>query len=430
MGKYTISKKADAIIQEKIDLVVEGIKKRVPGLVAIFLAGGYGRGEGAFLEEKGKIRLVNDFDIYLITKKQLPDDFLEELGKEYSKKIGKGGLEHPQNPNIQYDIDKFFNIDFRCVTLRRLKYLPPIVRYYELRNSAMSLYGRDISNLFPLINPKNMPYSEGMRLLMNRMVALFLGAKKEWVKEKPRKDEERILKYYIQKAYLSCCESLLLSIGEFAPTYKKRAELFSKLDKEKFSGLLKMLPKIEEKIEKATKYKLNPNLDKTDYKKEWFIARKYITETLKYIVSRKIGKENLSLIQLQKIIEREIPKIYYEDYSRFMLKRLKMNIKPFRFLLSRLMSFSLSFFYFINLRKSENKFYFKSLFNDVGLKIMSLTPLVLLSLKEDGSIKEGYLGYFEKSIKSIFPVEKISSWEEMKEIYLKIYKLYYLMRFV
>ena len=121
--KYTQFPKADILVQKYLDIFIKTIRESVPELKAIILSGGFGRGEGAIEFINKKPRLINDIDIYLITKKQLSDNFLEELGKKCSKLIGKGGLEYPENYNMKFDFDTFFNVDLRCVTYNKLKYL-------------------------------------------------------------------------------------------------------------------------------------------------------------------------------------------------------------------------------------------------------------------------------------------------------------------
>ena len=306
--KYTLFTSADKMVQEYLDIIVDKIKDSVSGLKAIVLSGGFGRGEGAVDFVGNKPRLINDFDIYLITKKQISDDFLEELGKECSKLIGKGGLEYPESPNLEFDFSTFFNVDLRCIKYSRLKHLPPTVRYFELKRSTKILYGENIYDQIPEIQAEELPVSEGLRLLSNRMVSMSISMKQEYFKKNPKNDEKGILNYYISKAYLSCCESLLLLAGKFAPTYIGRNKTFSKIYEKEFPELHKRFPELAKKVDFATNYKLKPSIGKMNYKKEWFIARNHVLEIFKYVISEITKKQSKDFLHLNKIIQKDLQK--------------------------------------------------------------------------------------------------------------------------
>ena len=72
MNKYTVygseelEKKIDSLMELISDRVVETVGRR--DLAALVLGGGYGRGEGGVLtDDKGEMRLYNDFDFFVIT---------------------------------------------------------------------------------------------------------------------------------------------------------------------------------------------------------------------------------------------------------------------------------------------------------------------------------------------------------------------------
>ncbi len=424
--KYTRFPEADELVQEYLDLIVEEIRKSVRGLKAIILSGGFGRGEGAVELINEKPKLINDFDFYLITKKQLSDHFLEMLGKKCSKLIGKGGLEYPENCNRKFDFNTFFNVDLRCITSRKLKYLSPLVRYFEMKNSTTLLWGEDVRKLIPDMKPSDLPFSEGLRLLSNRMMNMFLSMKPEYLEKKPSHDEIGIANYYICKVYLACCEALLLYSGEFRATYNERKERFLEIYEKKFPDLFKVLPTLAKKVDFMTEYKFNPDIKKFNYQTEWFIARKHVTEIFKYIILRVIKKKFANWIRLSNDIKRELEKYYFEDYAGFILKRFKLNFKLNRLILGKLMASVLSFLYFLKIKEETGKLYFKGFsFKDPGLKILSLTPLVLFSIDD-----EKYKNYIERELKKIYPIKKIDSQNSIKENYLDVYKLYYLRRFI
>jgi hypothetical protein len=429
--KYTKFKSADDLVQNYLDVILKEIKENCPGLKAIILAGGYGRGEGAVEFVKGKPRLLNDLDMYLITEKQLSDSFLEELGQRCSKKIGKGGKEYPENYEAEFDFDTFFNVDLRGLPLKRLKHLPPTVRYYEMKNGTVLLYGEDVRKIIPEIKPEDLPFSEGLRFLSNRMMNMFLSMNEEYLKEKPSTDQIGIIDYYICKAYIACSDALLLSIGKFAPSYSERAEIFKKIYKNTFPDLYKKIPNLSQKVDYAIDYKLNPDIKKMNYRKEWFEAREIITEVFRFILLKEMNQKEISWENLNKLMGEKFENKYFEDYSSFLLKQVHMDATAFRFILKKMIASALSFLYFLKLKKEIGRFYFRAFsFRDAGIKIMNLTPLVLLSLDKNGEFEKKYIITIKKILKEVYPVGEINSWKELKKSYLESYKLYYLRRFV
>jgi hypothetical protein len=429
--KYTKFKSADELVEKYLDIILKEIKENCPGLKAIILAGGYGRGEGAVEFVKGKPRLLNDLDMYLISEKQLSDSFLEELGQRCSKKIGKGGQEYPENYEAEFDFDTFFNVDLRALTLKRLKHLPPIVRYYEMKNGTALLYGEDVRKMIPEIKEEDLPFSEGLRFLSNRMMNMFLSMNEEYLKEKPSKDQVGIINYYICKAYLACSDALLLSLGKFAPSYSGRADIFRKVYKNIFPELYKKFPNLSQKVDYAIDYKLNPDIKKMNYKKEWFEAREIITEVFRYILLKEMNQKEISWENLSKLMNEKFESKYFEDYSSFLLKQVHMNVPAFRFVLNKMLASGLSFLYFLKLKKEIGKFYFRAFsFRDAGIKIMNLTPLVLFRLDKKGEFEKKYISTIKKILKEVYPVGEINSWKELKKNYLDAYKLYYLRRFI
>ena len=94
--KYTKSKKAD----EKVEKDLGIIKKIIVGElkpISILFFGGFGRGEGSYEITDGKVVPLNDYDIYVVTKKEVPDEELERVGMLCSKAIGRGGGEFVEN---------------------------------------------------------------------------------------------------------------------------------------------------------------------------------------------------------------------------------------------------------------------------------------------------------------------------------------------
>ena len=194
-------KKADECIQQYLNVVVKEIANAIPDVVSIILMGGYGRGEGAVLKSGKKYMPVNDFDLYIVTKRLLPDKFLEDLATEISKKFGWGGKAHAEAfETAKYEFKKFLHIDIRCLEENKLKHLPPTVRYFEMKYASKVLYGNNVLDDFPVIKENEVPLSEGLRLVMNRYMLMLISFRQEFIKNRKAisKEEKEIL-FYLQK---------------------------------------------------------------------------------------------------------------------------------------------------------------------------------------------------------------------------------------
>ena len=76
------------VLQKKIDVLVCGILKiMLTPPQAIYLVGGYGRGEGAWYEGEEGLHPYNDFDLAVITDCPLPHEKTETLRKELAIEV-------------------------------------------------------------------------------------------------------------------------------------------------------------------------------------------------------------------------------------------------------------------------------------------------------------------------------------------------------
>jgi len=414
--KYTKSKITDKVIQEKLNVIVPYIMKNIPGVLSLILFGGYGRGEGAYEVINGKIRLVNDFDMYVICEKQVNDSILNKVAHECSKLIGVGGKEWPDYFEEGYDFNKFFHVDIHCLSLRRLKYLPPMSRYIDIKK-AMLLAGKD---LFYLINidVRKLPVAEGIRILMNRMMALFLSFKLDFLKRKLGAEEKRALNYYIAKAYISCSEALLIYSKDYVAGYELRAKRFVEVYKDKFPDLYRKFPELGKKVQKFTQYKILPKPKNVDSLNEWFKCQEIIVGVYDYLINRVTGGKKLE-------------KFYYDGYASYVLDKVHLNFYVLRKFLVLCLQSYLSLRYFIRLKSEIGRYYFRVLrLKDPGMYVIKATSNVLGALHKDGSVDEMELKLAFALIKKVFPVNGRLDWENVKSNYLKAYRAYFLQRFV
>lgn len=394
--KYTSSKKADEKVQQDLDIIKKIIIKRLSP-ISIILFGGFGRGEGSFEIAKGRVIPLNDYDLYVITRKKVSDKILDEIGKECSKAIRRGGLEFVETPNQIYDRDKFFHVDLRCLTMKELSRLKKINRTYELKHASTVIYGKDLRGK---IKDFTLPVSEAFRYLMNPACQLLVCMDSRRLKKKFKGNEKFLAAHYINKLYLSCASSLLISAGKFSPTYSGTNREFQRIYGKKF-------PELAGKIDRAAKFKLMPfrKGSRKDITKEWFEARDDLTFTLSYLAYEHLGIKGNNTKELIRKIYQKLPYRYFEPYL------------PFGFL-SR---FAFPAQYILNLLYFTRTRHARVLLNwrDVGIKI-ALSAFLLLHALDDKMLLEESAKY----IKTFGHVNS-KNWEDLRKSLLYAFDKYF-----
>lgn len=368
MGKYTVygGEIDDFIERDYLQKIVSSFLKDVEEmnnkLISVILFGGFGKGEGSVQLINNKLFPYNDFDFYIITEEKISDKELNRISMNASKEIGMGGLEIAFFPEQEYDSRKFFHIDVRCIPYNRLSKLMKTQRYYELKYGSRVIYGdKAVLHEIKEINPEEIPLSEGLRNLFNKLHTMLLGLRKEY-----NEDQRKIKIFWSFKVYLSCCEALLILSGKFKPTSLERSKLFSEIYKISFPELYELIPNLHKKVNIATNFKLKPYFN-VNHEKLWNTALNDLLTVFESYIKKMTKSDNIEYS-----INKKLPYFYFSPY----LKHISgANIFPVQYLLN--------LGYFNILRKNEGV-YFKPLFNwkDVGLRMILPVYYLLKAYQE------------------------------------------------
>lgn len=193
--------------------VTDAVRALVPGrsLVALVLAGGYGRGEGGFQRLDGRVVPYNDYDYFLVVRglgrgalavlRRRLHVLGEALGQEF-------GLE----------------VDFAVFEQSRLARLPECLMYSELKWRHRTLFG-DVSSLEVLRSPPvdELPLAEFSRMMLNRGALLLMNAQAlaSGSTVTPA-GAERFIRY-ISKGVLAAGDAWLASVGQYHPSSTERS---------------------------------------------------------------------------------------------------------------------------------------------------------------------------------------------------------------
>lgn len=426
----------EQFLQKKLDIIVQEIRKNIQGLKSIILIGGYARGEGAIDFSRGKTDLYNDFDIYIITDRYVEDSFLEKLALRCSKLIGKGGLAHPEAFEQRYDANKFFHVDIRCLVKRNLKNLLPTIRYYEMKRTAKVLWGENSLAEFPDFQVADIPLSEGIRLIMNRMMLLLMSFDIKFVANPSyaTKEEKKIILYYVAKSYLTVAEALLLFNGFYPPTYRGRAEKFSQIFQTAYPEIHQKYSDLTERVSRHTQFKFRPDEDNLDdYLEEWFQCREIIGVAYRKCTGALLGRDlsQGDWFSLYAILMDNLDYPYFKPYAGAILSKYHLNGKILNLIVAKLGQIYMSYKYFFALKRALGKAYLPALsLKEPGLAILRILPLILYSNDRNNQINRGMLNLAKKELKNVYPESANSDWLTLKTNWLHAYRIYYLQRFI
>src|SRR3989344_6120163 len=204
-------KEVEDYLKEKIQIISEVIKERIPDTISVIMSGGFGKGEGSISYENKKIILINDFDMYVVTKREHSEEEINDVAQESSRKIGKKGISSFVKFNKDRPIlEEFFYIDLKAIPFNQLKKLPPMVKFYDLRNSSQVVYGKDLLKYIPDFKAEKLPLAEGARFLLNRMSHLVQHFYLSFFKGKVKENDHQIFLLHVLKTYTYAGSSLLI----------------------------------------------------------------------------------------------------------------------------------------------------------------------------------------------------------------------------
>ena len=171
MGRYVAGEAPamDRLVETVIrDVGAEIDALGVPQLQGVVLGGGYGRGEGGVWESPdGTQRLSNDLDFYVVTEEGATGADIQAIGERLSPVA------------VRWTARLGVDVDF-CVakTPWRLRHDQERVMIQELLHGYFDVAGKTGEELFGGIErrpPSAFPWTEAVRLLVNRGVGLLLA---------------------------------------------------------------------------------------------------------------------------------------------------------------------------------------------------------------------------------------------------------------
>lgn len=425
MSKYTQyrNKFVDNQIRSHLSLAIHEYQKD-NRVVSAILVGGFSRAEGSVKVDKKEktIRPLNDYDIYLLVNKSISPEEIETTNTKLEKILGSKGFS-----TIKHSVKDFY-FDVRTIPLSKLGQLPPFIKYIEMKNSSINLFGPDLRSRIPEYPVSEIPPGEGLRFIYNRLSSIFIWAPTKYFKNKKIADWEKdVLLYDISKLYLACSTALCLTIDQFAPTYKGRLALLNK-NWSKFSSFFP--ERIRQAINFYTKLKLYPDYSGIkSHRLRWFNARDDALKILKHYLN--------TVYQTSSINKKVSGKYFYPYLEKVLSLKFGFRLpRLFNKLAVILVQRYLNYKWIIRLKSNKKpvplRYWLRG--NDPGLVIFSSLVFLIESIKRDGSISKRKLERGYKILSQVFPCPKLkiisslSCFEKVKGFYEQAWKLYFFMQ--
>lgn len=212
------------IEQKKINKDIKTIVNKVLELcnstvIAIILYGSYGRDEGAFYADRnGIIHTYNDYDLILIVDEYIDSTILTQIAHLLEEKL-----------DVKW-------IDISQKKRSKLEKLKLTIFNYDLKYGSRVIYGdKDILDNIPKYKSNEISLKEAETLYFTRLYT-FIGTVGDNNFVNGVKDENaRFFRNQMAKAILAVVDCLLLVIGKYNYSYKKRVLLLQQYYPEKSS---------------------------------------------------------------------------------------------------------------------------------------------------------------------------------------------------
>tara|TARA_Y100000294_G_C8537963_1_gene329903 strand:+ start:121 stop:1449 length:1329 start_codon:yes stop_codon:yes gene_type:complete len=414
----------DDLIEEHMKVICDEVKTSIPQVRSIVLTGGFAKGEGSTIiyPNNRQVFPVNDYDIYAITDNPIPLNTLVNLSKKITQRIGAPSF------SLFSGSDHSFYVDLRCLTVDRLKHLPPLIRYFELRNTGRTIKGENLLPEIPDYKISEIPIMDGIRTLFNRMGNLVTYFSPSGIKNNEF-DNKNFLIYSCHKCLSSCGTVLLLLSRNLKLSDSDNLDMIRKIYPHQFPHLHKQLPDLPSKIKLSTNFLLIP--DFTEIKNPvdlWFTTRDSMGLVLQYCVSKVLDEEPCNYqnwSQFSHKVNVNLGKNYLSPFLRELIKGY-IGVMPNKLITSWTSVLTTLYINFLQTYEIKNQIKCTTLKpllspRTPDLNLYSAIPLLLYSIDRRANIDRRMLDISTNYLSRVYPIgqETISDpkkyWEYLRD---------------
>ena len=268
---YSIN--SSKLFTERVDkdmkLLVSKILVQFEGVKSIFLAGGFGRGEGSVLNDGDRFQPINDYDIVVIGNRWIKSSNKDLFRKELAS------------------LCKIRQVDIVLIHPNKLSSLKHSMFNYDLKYASKLIYGSaNVLNKIPAWDSANMPLKEAIAPLF-----LFLSSILQAYPGRTDLNSKDIFWSFQQlsKSILGWSSAMLIFEGLYHPSYIQRNKIFQ----DKFLDEIDLC----RLVEIATNFKIHPQMNicnQDELSDFWLEASTIHMEILKKLLIRYYKINNFS----------------------------------------------------------------------------------------------------------------------------------------
>ena len=302
-------------LTKHLNCIVQECCHEFETLEAVILYGGYGRGEGSWIEDGDNWLPYNDYDVVVIVRKKAKADRVVKLRVKLAKMLG-----------IRW-------VDLSQKTPAQMKWLRPSIYNYDLRNASTTIYGsKKFCESIPFIKASKLPLGEILTLFCTRLWP-FMGALGQDGFAQGLSDKEAcFFRNQMAKATLAAVDVILLLEGDYDASYRVRVNRACKNPLVSTDDIDLFRWAIGEKL-----FPLSPKMSGCEVTKLYNKVYKLFSRVMYKGLSTYFGREIVNVYQLEKAYRRNFSTIIY----RVLYPLLKQSLKFEKVMLSNIVQFYL-----------------------------------------------------------------------------------------
>jgi hypothetical protein len=275
VGRYTAldNPVVDQTVEDHLQRIVAAVTSRIRPQ-AIILRGSFSQGEGSVMVEGAHLRFLSDYELMAVTPHYQHRKWLRSVAQEMTARLG-----------VETSISRVHpeNIMHNSLGNRPIKSIArPTIGMYEVQNGGCTLYGANLLNHGPAIDPRNLDIWTGLRLMLNRMAESLSRL------SDPHKSWDTLR--WVNKTELSCADALLIAHGQYHFSYEERGRRFADLVPE-VDAVTQRASHLSEMVRRATLFKLRPSLDLYPEPMPliWRQVKQACDATFRYVTEKGLG---------------------------------------------------------------------------------------------------------------------------------------------
>lgn len=218
--RFTIDGSSE--LERQLERLCNEVLKHVQGIVpasrleAIFLGGGYGRGEGGVLRNSDGDHPYNDLEFYICIR-----------GNPRLNERSIGKRLHQLGEQLSHDAG--IEVEFKIASLAKLRASPPSMFLYDLAMGHRTVFGNDAALLQArFLDPAKIPQHEAARLLMNRCSGLLFSQERLSKTLFAPEDSDFVGRNHA-KAQLAFGDVVLTMLGQYHWSCRERNQRLQRL---------------------------------------------------------------------------------------------------------------------------------------------------------------------------------------------------------